>query len=128
MFSAFCSKDMSKFSLFSKFSQLVQPSLLCCDWLFEFFLLCDWLFRTVRLQAQNSAIRAKLLFLGANQNAGIASDCKMDIIVNETFTSGFELVQLPQTTEKGKRGNSRSGNFLCHMPPPYHRIFLQRFP
>ena len=41
----------------------------------SFILLCDWLFRiarfqtqTVRLQAQNSAIKAELLFLGTNQN------------------------------------------------------------
>ena len=52
------------------------------NWLFELFLLCDWLFRTVRLQAQDSAITdsketaitAELLFLETNQNAGIASD------------------------------------------------------
>ena len=41
----------------------------------SFILLCDWLFRTARLQtqterlqAQNSAIKAELLFLGTNQN------------------------------------------------------------
>ena len=62
---------------YKKFSQVVQPSLLCCDGLFEIFLLCDWLFRTVGLQAQNSASTAELLFLGTNQNEGNIIDFKM---------------------------------------------------
>ena len=37
----------------------------------------------MRLQTQNSAITAELLFLGTNQNAGITSDFKMDIIKTE---------------------------------------------
>ena len=89
IFSVFYSKDMSKFLFFSNFSQVVHPFFLCCDWLFELFLLCDCLIgivrlqsQTVRLQAQNSAIAAKLLFLETNQNAGITSDFKMDIINN----------------------------------------------
>ena len=99
MFSVFCSKGMSKFS------QVVQPSLLCCVWLFEIFLLCYWLFRTVRLQtqtvrlhAQNSAITAELLFVGTNQNAGITSDFKMDIINSDLqYRSGyFRLLTTPQ--------------------------------
>ena len=35
----------------------------------------------MRLQTQNSAITAELLFLGTNQNAEITSDFKMDIII-----------------------------------------------
>ena len=41
---------------------------------------CDYRLKTVRLQAKNSAITAELLFWGTNQNAGITSDFKMDVI------------------------------------------------
>ena len=35
---------------------------------------------------------------------------------------------LPQAVEESKRGNQRSSNILCRMPPLYHRICLRHFP
>ena len=57
----------------SKFSEVVQPFLLCCDWLFEFFLLCV-VVQNSAITDSNSAITAELLFLETNQNVGVTSD------------------------------------------------------
>ena len=51
------------------------------DWLFQLFLLYDWFIKIVQLQAQNSAIYAKLIMSGTNQTVGMIIIIIMIIVI-----------------------------------------------